>query len=90
MYASKNGIVRSICHFQNKFSDGILKKAQCVAGKMHVLKSYRNESIPDLTIIQNHHPRRRPRLLNEEADKEIQMYLLSLRDASSGVQLCYS
>ena len=87
-YAAENGIVKSIRHFQKNFPDDVLKESTVRGWKNAYLRELqeRKRSGDDVSITELS-PKKtgRPLLLDEQMDREVQMYLLSLREAGGSV-----
>ena len=75
-YTAENGIVKSIRHFQKNFPDDILKESTV----------YSSGDDDDVAITELATKKTgRLLLLDEQMDREVEMYLLSLREAGGGV-----
>ena len=88
-YAAENGIVKSIQHLQKNFPDDILKESTVCGWQNAYLRELQNRKRSgddDVAIIELP-PKKtgRPLLLDEQTDREVQMYLLALREAGGGV-----
>ena len=88
-YAAENGIVKSIRHFQKNYPDDILKESTVHGWKNAYLRELQNQkcsgdddvAITELPLKKTG----RPLLLDEQTDREVQMYLLALHEAGGGV-----
>ena len=85
-YTAENGIVKSIQHFQKNFPDDILKESTVRGWKMPTFMSYSSGDDDDVAITELATKKTgRLLLLDEQMDREVEMYLLSLCEAGGGV-----